>query len=105
MQSSIEKRTDNFLFEGFDPSQDLRSYCKDIYTLIEGDSPSESSKQACICKSTTGYKGTVKVVFASGSFVVESLDKELTTMLDKLKIQFLLQVSSWRQTRNTERTL
>lgn len=91
---------DNFKFEGFCPSNPFRSVCKDFYSRVESNSPSQSAKLAYIEKSENGeYTGVIQVVSSSGTFKVQSAHSNPQSMLDDLYTQFLSEIHHWHQDR------
>ena len=95
----VRPSSDNFVFKGFDPSDDLKIYCKEVYCLIEGKAPSESKKTACISKTNTGYEGSVRVSSASGLFKANSESPSAKSLIDELYQKMSLQFLDWSQTR------
>ena len=91
---------DNFSFKGFNPTSDLRWYCKQVYCRVENRSPSEASKVAFVIKTKNGYEGLIRVVSASGTFMVTSSKTKPTHLIDDLYSQFSQKISMWSQERN-----
>lgn len=91
--------TENFTFEGFDPSADLKSYCKQIFCRVEDKSPSESVKVASVVKTGNGYEGLIRVISSSGTFFVTSAGKQPDHLIDDLYSKFSQQISSWSRSR------
>ena len=89
----------NFTFKGFDPKSDLKSYCKQVYCRVEDKSPSESSKVAFVVKTKDGYEGLIRVVSASGTFMVTSVHKNPDYLVDDLYSQFSEKISLWIKNR------
>ena len=92
---------DNFVFKGFDPSDDLRVYGKEMYSRLEDKSPSESTKIAFISKTRKGYEGTFRITSASGVFKADSANRSAVSLIDELYKKMSLQILDWSQTRKT----
>ena len=90
---------DNFEFKGFDPSNELRRYCKEMYSRMEDKAPSESTKKAFIVKTNTGYKGVLRITSASGIFEADSKQQELKSLIDELYKKMSLQILDWSKKR------
>ncbi len=95
----INFSNDNFIFKGFDPSDDLKVYCKEIYSRVEGKAPSESTKIAFISKTNKGYEGSFRVTSASGIFKAKSKNTEAKSLIDELYKKMSLQILDWSKTR------
>ena len=95
----IRPNSDNFEFKGFNPSDDLKIYGKEVYCLIEGKAPSESKKTAFISKTNKGYEGSVRVSSASGLFKANSENRSAKSLIDELYQKMSLQFLDWSQTR------
>lgn len=95
----VHYNLDNFLFKGFDPSDDLKVYCKEVYNLVEEKAPSESKKIAFISKTKKGYEGSFRITSASGVFNVNSKSKEAKSLIDELYTKMSLQILDWNKTR------
>ncbi len=91
---------DNFVFNGFDPSDEFKVYCKDVYTRVEDKAPSESTKIAFISKTNTGYEGTFHITSASRVFRVKSKKQEAKSLIDELYKKMSLQILDWNQSRD-----
>ena len=96
--NGLEERS-NFTFEGFNPSSDLKSYCKQIFCRVEDRSPSSSVKAATLVKTDDGYEGVIRVVSASGTFFVTSSSKKPDHLIEDLYSKFSQQISSWSRSR------
>ena len=96
----IYSHGDNFIFEGFSPSDDLKGYGKEVYSRVEDKAPSESTKTACISKTLRGYQGSFCVTSASGIFKVNSENKEAKSLIDELYQKMELQILDWNKTRD-----
>ena len=92
--------SDNFVFKGFNPSDDLKVYCKEVYSLVEDKAPSESRKIAFITKTNKGYEGSFRITSASGIFKANSKNKEAKSLIDELYKKMSLQILDWNKTRN-----
>ena len=92
--------SDNFVFKGFDPSDDLKVYCKEVYSRVEDKAPSESRKMAFITKTSKGYEGSFRITSASGIFKVNSKNTEPKSLIDELYKKMSLQILDWNKTRN-----
>ena len=92
---------DNFVFKGFDPSDDLKVYCKEVYSLVEDKAPSESTKTASISKTNKGYEGSFRIASASGIFTADSKNREAKSLIDELYKKMSLQILDWNKTRGT----
>lgn len=92
---------DNFEFKGFNPSDDLKVYCKEVYNLVEDKAPSESIKTAFISKTNKGYEGSFRVTSASGVFKANSKNREAKSLIDELYKKMSLQILDWNKTRDT----
>ena len=90
---------DNFVFKGFDPSDDLKVYCKEVYHRVEDRAPSESTKIAYISKTNKGYEGTFRITSASGIFKANLKSTEAKSLIDKLYKEMSLQILDWNKTR------
>ena len=95
----VQISSDNFVFKGFNPSDDLKIYCKEVYCRIEDKAPSESKKTAFISKTNKGYEGTVRVSSASGLFKANSKNPSAKSLIDELYQKMSLQFLDWSQTR------
>ena len=92
---------DNFVFEGFIPSDDLKIYCKEVYSRIEGKAPSESTKMASISKTHRGYEGSFRVNSASGKFKAQSKGRSAKSLIDELYNKMSLQILDWSKARSS----
>ena len=95
---------DNFIFKGFDPSDDLKGYCKEVYSRVEDKAPSESIKAAFISKTNKGYEGSFRITSASGIFKANSKSREAKPLIDELYKKMSLQILDWKKSRGTETT-
>ena len=91
---------DNFVFKGFNPSDDLKVYCKEVYSRVEDKAPSESKKTASISKTSMGYEGSFHVASASGVFKANSRNREAKSLIDELYNKMSLQILDWYKTRD-----
>lgn len=96
----INFNTDNFVFRGFDPSDDLKVYCKEVYSRVEDKAPSESRKIAFITKTNKGYEGSFRITSASGIFKANSKNAEAKSLIDELYKKMSLQILDWNKTRS-----
>ena len=96
--------SDNFAFKGFDPTEDMKSYCKQVYCDVESKAPSTAAKTALIIKTGKGYEGLLRVVSASGTFMAAAANDQLTHLVDDLYSQFSQQISAWYNYRNCQHT-
>lgn len=92
---------DNFIFKGFSPSDDLKGYCKEVYSRVEDKAPSESTKTAFISKTNKGYEGSFHIASASGVFTANSKNREAKSLIDELYQKMSLQILDWHKTRGT----
>ena len=92
---------DNFVFKGFDPTDDLKLYCKEVYSLVEDKAPSESTKTAFIIKTTKGYEGVFRVTSASGIFKANSKHAKPKPLIDELYKKMSLQILDWKNNRTS----
>ena len=90
---------DNFEFKGFDPSDELKRYCKEIYSRMEDKAPSESTKKAFVIKTKSGYEGVLRITSASGVFKADSKKQELKSLIDELYKKMSLQILDWSKSR------
>ncbi len=90
---------DNFIFKGFSPSDDLKVYCKEVYSRVEDKAPSESTKTAFISKTSKGYEGSFHVASASGVFKANSKNREAKSLIDELYKKMAIQFLDWHKTR------
>ena len=95
----INFNADNFVFKGFDPSDDLKVYGKEVYSRVEDKAPSESTKTAFISKTNKGYEGSFRVTSASGVFKANSKNQEAKSLIDELYKKMSLQILDWSKTR------
>ena len=95
----ISPNSDNFVFKGFNPSDDFKIYCKEVYSRIEGKAPSEARKIAFISKTDKGYEGSFRVASASGLFKANSENPSAKSMIDELYQKMALQFLDWHETR------
>ena len=95
---------DNFIFEGFKPSDELKIYGKEVYSRVEGKAPSESTKVAFISKTNAGYKGSFRITSASGVFKANSKNTEPKTLIDELYKKVSSQILHWNKTRGIQFT-
>ena len=93
---------DNFVFKGFDPSDDLKGYCKEVYSRVENRAPSESRKIAFISKTNAGYEGSFRITSASGVFKANSSNTKAKTLIDELYNKMSLQILDWHKSRSIE---
>ena len=91
---------DNFIFKGFDPSDDLKVYGKEVYSRVENKAPSESKKIAFISKTTKGYEGSFRITSASGIFKANSENRSPISLIDELYKKMSLQILDWKKTRS-----
>ena len=94
-------RSDNFIFKGFSPSDDLKVYCKEVYSRVEERAPSESRKIAFISKTNRGYEGSFRITSASGIFKANSKNREAKSLIDELYKKMSLQILDWSKARST----
>ena len=91
--------TDNFIFEGFNPSNELKIYGKEVYSRVEGKAPSESIKLAFISKTHGGYEGSFRIASASGIFKAQSKGTQVRSLIDELYKEMSTQILAWNKTR------
>ena len=91
---------DNFIFNGFDPSKDLKLYGKEVYSLVEDKAPSQSTKTAYITKTKAGYEGVLHVTSSVGIFKANSQHREAKPLIDELYKKMSLQILDWKNSRN-----
>lgn len=90
----------NFIFKGFSPSDDFKIYCKEIYNLLEENTPGRSTKIACISKTANKYEGTLRIISNSGIFKVKSKHIKPKPLIDELYQEMSLQILDWVETRD-----
>ena len=91
--------TDNFIFEGFNPSDELKIYGKEVYSRVEDKAPSESIKIAFISKTQGGYEGSFRIASASGIFKANSTHSKAKPLIDELYKKMSVQIVAWNKNR------
>ena len=98
-ESMLNPNTDNFQFKGFYPSDKLRTYCKEIYSLVEDKAPSDGILSASIKKTNSGYEGFFKVASAYRIFKVDSKSVEPFSLIEELNKKIELHILDWHDSR------
>ncbi len=93
---------DNFIFEGFRPSDELKIYGKEIYSRVEDKAPSESTKIAFISKTHRGYEGSFRIASAVGVFKANSKNSQPKLLIDELYKKMSLQILAWNKNRGIQ---
>ncbi|NQY99505.1 MAG: hypothetical protein HRT45_02425 [Bdellovibrionales bacterium] len=85
----------NFEFINFDPANDLKTFSKEVFWLVEEKAPSQAAKVAKIEKAGDEYRSEIKIVSSSGTFQADyaSGDPQASIEGAYLKIKDLLK--SW----------
>lgn len=94
--------SDNFIFKGFKPSDELKIYGKEVYSRVEDKAPSESTKIAFISKTGTGYIGSFRIASASGIFKANSKNTKPKPLIDELYRKMSLQILNWNKNRGIQ---
>ena len=93
------EQPENFKFKGFQPNKSLQQKCKTIYNLVEDRSPSEAAKEASLTKIGNNYQAKLKIISASCSFEVSSLENKASESMDKLYKKFTTKILHWNKNR------
>lgn len=90
---------ESFHFEGFDPSHELQLFAKRSLWQLDAEAPSDSSSDAVICKTSSGYEGRLNIVSSTGAFRARvtgsTPEKVINYLCDKVRTQLY----SWRKRR------
>lgn len=92
----------NFNFVNFEPENELKTFSKEVYWLMEERAPSRAAKNASIVKAENGYTSSIKIISTSGTFEAEasSPDPKESINLSYEKMKAILK--SWSENRGPE---
>ena len=97
----VTDRQDNFEFKGFIPRTALKQKGKQVYSLVENRSPSESAKVASVTKTKEGYQARLKVASNACDFELIVNKKNCSAAIDQIYSQFLDEILDWNKTRSS----
>lgn len=86
-------------FEGFDPSDFIRSFLGDKIDSIYEEAPYKSRLKAFFRKKEQVFEGVVRISSAVGSFLATASDDQIKNVVHKLEAQLREQLNSWKSQR------
>ena len=72
--------SDNFQFIGFEPTNELKTYSKEVFWLMEDRAPSQSAMTAIVSKIENSYHTKVKIHCSSGVWRILNLPKSYSVV-------------------------
>lgn len=88
-----------FSFEGFEPTQEIRSLAKDMMWKVEGRAPSKASRMASLTKQGDTYSGHMKISSVSGVFESESSGQDPKQVIETLSRDIHEKLNAWKRSR------
>ncbi len=92
----------NLIFNGFEPSNEVRDVINMRLGQILDESPSESTLTASFTKHGGVYKGIFLVNYATGFFKAESIHDDPEDVVFELVSILRNQLKNWRKERFTD---
>lgn len=90
----------DMVFEGFEPSLELKSLAKELSWYLEGRSPSQSTSIAKLIKSNADYRGELEISYGQGVFKADASNANAEECLRDLYKKALSQVKTWALSRS-----
>lgn len=90
----------DMIFEGFEPSSELKSLAKELLWYLEGRSPSTSSSVARLSKASNDYQGELEISYGAGVLKAAANHINPEECLQDLYKKALSQVKEWAFSRN-----
>lgn len=95
----MENLFGRFEFFGFEPSNEMQCFAKEILGHVVGDSPSDANSVARLTKTQRGFEGLLKVTSLAGTFVAHVVEANPVHAMQKLHEKIFEQLSSWKEKR------
>lgn len=89
----------NFQFIGFEPTDDLKTYSKEIFWLVEDKAPSQSAKSASLSKTENSYSAHIKIHSSSGVFEADANDPDAKICIDQVYEKTKVLLKDWAKSR------
>lgn len=90
----------DMIFEGFEPTLELKSLAKELLWYLEGRSPSTSSSVARLSKAAQDYQGELEISYNTGVLRAVSSHINPEECLQDLYKKALSQVKEWAFSRH-----
>lgn len=89
----------NFQFSGFEPTDDLKTFSKQIFWLIEDKAPSQSAKSATLSKTSDSFMATIKISSSSGVFEVDATSADAKDCVEQVFAKTKALLKDWAKSR------
>lgn len=93
--------TGNFQFIGFEPTDDLKTFSKEIFWLVEDKAPSQSAKSASLSKVDNSYSAHIKIHSSSGVFEVDASNADARLCVEQVYAKAKLLLKEWAKSRGS----
>ena len=94
----------NFKFINFEPENDLKTFSKEIYWLVEERAPSRAAKVASCEFGKSGFISRIKIVCTSGTFEAQSQAVDARESIDIAYKKIKGVLKTWSDNRLPELT-
>lgn len=89
----------NFQFIGFEPTDDLKTFSKEIFWLVEDRAPSQSAKSASLSKVDDNYAAHIKIHSSSGIFEVDANNADARVCIEQVYAKAKDLLKEWAKSR------
>ena len=92
----------NFDFINFEPENELKTFSKEVYWLMEERAPSRAAKNATITKADDGYTSSIKIISTSGTFEAEASSSDPKESINKTYEKMKALLKTWSENRASQ---
>jgi ribosome-associated translation inhibitor RaiA len=92
----------NFEFINFDPANDLKTFSKEVFWLVEDKAPSQAAKLAKVEKQGADYRSEIKIVSSSGTFQVDFVSPDPQAAIEGAYLKIKDVLKGWSQSKLPE---
>lgn len=89
----------NFLFEGFEPTAELRTFAKETLWRVEERAPSISNHLVSLRKQGNDFIGEIRVSSEDAMFAVEGSGTDPHVILEQLYLRIREDLMTWNKQR------
>ncbi len=89
----------NFQFIGFEPTDDLKTYSKEIFWLVEDKAPSQSAQSARLSKVDDTFSAHIKIHSSSGVFEADANDPDARVCIEQVYAKTKSLLKTWARSR------
>lgn len=93
--------SEKFKFEGFEPTDEIRAYAKEVLWYVQDKSPWQSARQAMLRKTEKGYLGLMKISSMVGVFSTEFTADDPKQAIEGLYEKIGEILSTWSRQRHS----